>query len=67
VHCQGDDQVAYTIAQNTYNKMINNGATDVELITPDREEAENTKWNHSECYFPSLKLATLWFVEMRDK
>jgi len=67
VHCQGDDQVAYTIAQNTYNKMINNGATDVELITPDREEAENKKWNHSECYFPSLKLTTLWFVEMRDK
>ena len=66
VHCQGDDQVAYTIAQNTYNKMISNGAIDLELITPDTQEAENKKWNHNECYFPSLKLATLWFVEMRD-
>jgi len=66
VHCQGDDQVAYTIAKNTYNKMISNGATNADLITPDAQEAENKKWNHNECYFPSLKLATLWFVEMRD-
>jgi len=67
VHCQGDDQVAYAIAENTYHKMISNGSTDIELITPDGQEADNKKWNHGACYFPSLKLTTLWFVEMRDR
>jgi len=67
VHCQGDDQVAYKISQNTYNNMVNNGASNVELITPDAKEAENKKWNHSQCFYPALEHTVRWFVEMRNQ
>jgi pimeloyl-ACP methyl ester carboxylesterase len=67
VHCQGDDQVPYAIAQKTYETMLNNGAVEVELITPDENEPLNKKWNHEECGFSATVHTAFWFVEMRDR
>jgi len=67
VHCQGDDEVPYAIAKNTYEKMLENGAEDVELVTPDIDEPNDKKWDHGECGFPATANTAFWFVEMRDR
>jgi hypothetical protein len=66
VHCQGDDQTSYAAAQQTYDAMRDNAAADITFVIPDAQESDDTKWDHRECFFPSLKHAALWFVEMRD-
>jgi predicted esterase len=65
VHCKGDDQVPYRIAEETYQHFVNNGANDIEFITPDSELVNS--WNHVECYYPALEFVTEWFVEQRDR
>ncbi len=65
VHCQGDDQVPYTIAQQTYANLAGNGANDILLISPDSEAGQT--WSHIECYYPSLQFVAQWFVQERDK
>ena len=67
VHCEGDDKVPYTISQNTYHEMLENGAENVTLITPDHKQAKDDKWGHGECFLPAIKSVALWFIEMRDK
>jgi len=65
IHCQGDDQVPYSISKNSYKRMVENGAENVTLISPD--ETEKKKWDHQKCFYPAVRLATSWFAEMRDK
>ena len=67
VHCEGDDEVPYAIAKNTYETMLSNGTKNLELITPDANEPKDKKWSHGECSFPATVHTVLWFVEMRDK
>ncbi len=67
VHCEGDNQSPYLLAQKIYNQMINNGSTQVKLITLDTEQAENEKWDHDDCFLPSLIYTFLWFKEIRDQ
>lgn len=65
VHCQGDDQVPYVIAEQTHTNFLENGVNDIALITPDQEA--NQQWDHGQCYYPALEFVAKWFVEERDK
>jgi len=57
VHCKGDDQVPYTIAENTYNSMKDKGA-DIELVVPDKD---GDGYGHVDCIIPALNNVGNWF------
>ena len=66
IHCQGDDQVPYTISVKTLQAFIRNGARDASLITLDTFERDDKKWSHNKCFFPSLSWATNWFTSVEE-
>lgn len=61
MHCQGDDQVPYTISVKTLQSFMRNGASDVSLITLDNIERDDKKWSHNKCFAPSMFWVTNWF------
>ena len=66
VHCQGDDQVPYTISVNTLKSFTKNGARDVSLITPDNLEKDSEKWSHNRCFIPSMMWSANWFNSVEE-
>lgn len=66
IHCQGDDQVPYTISKRTLNAMKRNGSKNVSLITPDLLEKADKKWDHGKCFMPSMQYVAEWFVQVRE-
>ncbi len=66
IHCQGDDQVPYSISERTLQSLIHNRARDVSLITLDSFEKNDTKWSHNRCFIPSLSWATYWFNSVEE-
>ncbi len=66
MHCQGDDQVPYTISVKTLQSFIRNGASDVSLITLDDTERDDKKWSHNKCFFPSLFWTASWFNSVEE-
>jgi len=66
VHCEGDDDASYLGTQKFYKNMIDGGAKNVKLITPDKENPNDEKWNHDECFVPAITYSVLWFLEKRD-
>ena len=61
MHCQGDDQVPYTISVKTLQSFSRNGVSDASLITLDNTEKDDKKWSHNKCFAPSMFWATNWF------
>jgi len=66
VHCQGDDDASYLGTKKFYETMIESGAENVKLITPDADEPNDEKWSHDECFVPAITYSVLWFLETRD-
>ncbi len=68
IHCQGDDQVPYTISVNT-QKSINRykkRSNAVMLITPDAQQKPDKKWGHNACFLPSIVYVSNWFMEISE-
>jgi len=66
VHCQGDDQVPYTISTITQQAFIRNNAKDTRLITPDSFERDDKKWGHNQCFIPAMIWTTEWFTSVEE-
>jgi hypothetical protein len=66
IHCQGDDQVPYTISVRTLQSFIRNGARDTSLITLDNFERDDKKWSHNKCFFSSMLWTTNWFTSVEE-
>lgn len=66
VHCQGDDQVPYTISTITQQAFIRNNAKDTRLITPDSFERDDKKWGHNQCFIPAMIWTTKWLTSVEE-
>ena len=66
IHCQGDDQVPYTISVRTLQSFIRNGSKDASLITLDDFERDDKKWSHNKCFYPAMFWTTSWFTSVEE-
>ena len=63
IHCAGDNILPQSLAYETYQKFVNNGATDVQFIDPEQEYpslVDSDGWNHSECAPYAYRILLGW-------
>ncbi len=64
VHCGHDNILPFALVELSYNKMLANGATKIELIDPEiifSALVDNDGWSHKECAEHAYKIAAQWF------
>ena len=59
LHCNGDDNVDYENSVVAYNYFVKNGAQNIELM-------DGGSLNHTDCAFPAIIGAKVWFDSMAN-